>query len=74
MAKIFNRTSLPTVVKYNNVTYAMNAEYSSLYGQGKLFPTCKHIRVHVLASQAKNKKDLHGNVYQPTKWIFTPIA
>jgi len=73
MARTFKRASLPTVIKYNNVEYGMNAEYSSLYGQGKLFPTCNHIRVHVLSTHAKGKRDLHGNLYQPTKWIFTPI-
>jgi hypothetical protein len=62
MPKTFKRTSLPTIIKYNGVAYEMNAEYSSRYGQGQLFPTCKHIRVHVLSAKAKGKKDLHGNL------------
>lgn len=73
MAHTFKRASLPTSIKYNNVTYAINHEYSSLYGMGKSFPSCDHICVHVLSTRAKGKRDYHGNLYQPTKWIFTPI-
>ncbi len=71
MAATFNRASLPEKIVYNGRTYKVNYEYSSLYAQGKLFPVCNHVRVHVLSARLKGKRDFHMQPYQPTKWIFT---
>lgn len=79
--KQYNKTYLPETITYNGETYSINVEISgamnanntpvntiaaTLREQGR-----KAILVNVLSRNLRGKTDLHGNPYQPTKWIFT---
>lgn len=79
--KQFNKNSLPESIDYNGITYKVNIAISSamtlnntpvrtiastLKAEGR-----KAILVNVTNKALRGKTDLHGNPYQPTKWIFT---
>lgn len=73
--KQFTRTAL-TDIKYNGV------EYTPIYkpfldkSERKMFiDTCeakgiKVISVLVLSKNLKGKRDLHGNYYKPSEWLY----
>lgn len=56
--KVFNRTSLPEQINYNN----------KIYVKGK--KTEKSVQVNVLSKNLKGRTDLHN---KPTIWFYNPI-
>lgn len=77
--KTFNRTSLPEIIKYNNLEYKVNADESALLMQGiSLSNYVKTMQLagfsvvicNVLSRNLKGKTDLHKNPYKPTQWVF----
>lgn len=70
--KIFNRTSLPETIKYNDRTYHKFSSLSEYVNQSKGMDMrgVKLIQVYVLAGNLKGKKDINGHPYQPTRWVF----
>ena len=79
--KQYNKKYLPDSIEYNGETYKVNIEISGAMRDNKtplrtISATLKKegrkaVLVNVLSSNLKGKTDLHGNLYQPTKWIFT---
>jgi len=77
--KIFNRTSLPESIKYNNKVYTLNTSISNLLNQNikiddyvQIFKSLNKnmIQVNVLSRRLKGKRDLHNNLYKPTEWLY----
>lgn len=79
--KTYNKSYLPETVIYKGVVYERNNSISAamsanntpistirktLKAEGR-----KMVLVNVLQRSLRGKTDLHGNPYQPTKWIFT---
>jgi len=60
--KTFNRTSLPEQIKYNGLVYTRNT--------GEIPVGCKCVKVLVLQTILKTKRDLFGQPYKPTEWIY----
>ncbi len=73
--KTYNKTSLPREIVYRGDTYVMNPDLSGVMATGIAAKGwnvgIKHVCVNVLSNALKGRTDLHGNAYQPTKWIFT---
>ena len=69
--KIFNRTNLPLNIKYNNNTYKFNAKASGIYSVSKQTPLNKFVFVDVLSRNLRNRTNLHGQPYNPSRFIFT---
>lgn len=79
--KVFKRTSLPEVINYNNAEYKLNSAISSSMIQSGTNPEKvlealrstgkKGILVEVLSTNLKNRTDLRGQLYKPSKFIFT---
>jgi hypothetical protein len=79
--KTFNKSYLPETVEYNGERYYRNATISgvmnstgtpiSIIKESVKQTKRKMVLVLVLSNSLKGKDDLHGNPYQPTKWIFT---
>lgn len=77
MVKQFNRTSLPETINYNGSVWYYDptdwTEYTdSNYNlkETKLVRG-KHIVVNVLSRNLKGKRDAHGNLYKPSRFVFT---
>lgn len=78
--KTFKRTFVPDQIKYNGKIYKVNVTISagmqlSRTDPKKVITATKStgksaILVQVLNSNLKGIRDLHGNFYQPTNWIF----
>lgn len=58
--KTFSRTSLPSEINYNNKTYVRGEK------------TSKSIKVEVLSSRLKGKRNVHGSLYKPTVHYYNP--
>lgn len=79
--KTFKKTSLPESINYNGEVYKNNVTISSGMNLSNTNPKKvldalkstgkKGILVEVLSTNLKNKTDLYGKKYEPTKWIFT---
>lgn len=81
--KTFNKTSLPDSISYNNETYTKSDRFFYFltrhrYTKPKALVEhlnkTKHVKailVKVLPTRLKGVKDLHGNHYKPSEWIFT---
>ena len=79
--KILKRTSLPESIKYNGETYFHNVAISASMNISRTHPKKviealkstgkKGVLVEVLSTRLKGKTDLYGNLYQPTKSIYT---
>jgi hypothetical protein len=79
--KIYNKTYLPDTIKYNGLELTLNASISGAMNSNNTPPrviidTLKKenrigVLVLVLHKNLRGKKDLHGNIYQPTKWIYS---
>lgn len=79
--KTFSRTELPEEIIYNGATYKLNTNIS--YGVKTNNTSLKHISneirkqgrkaiaVKVLSKNLRGKKDLRGNLYNPSLFIFT---
>lgn len=75
------KTFLPETIEINGKTYIPNRKLSSEYMMGKIsnvglqmLEKVNKINVvvlPVLSKNLRNRTDLHGNPYQPTKHIFT---
>lgn len=60
--------SLPDKVVKNGIQYTLNAGLSAL----KQKPiNCKYITVNVLPKSLEGVRDIHGNFYKPSRFIFT---
>ena len=82
--KKLNKTYLPYQLEYNGQKYERNYSVSAemnienksaamIEREAKLMTGAKNIvLVSVLSKNLKDKTDLHGKEYQPTRWIFTP--
>jgi hypothetical protein len=79
--KTFNRTSLPSSIKYNGKEFKCNFDLSSemifnsitsKINQLKL-SSKKVIMVNVLSRNLKNSSDLHNKPYKPSQWVFVSI-
>jgi hypothetical protein len=77
--KTFKRANLPEVIHYNGDEYKAHIESSAktfrLSDARKAvnrFNTfgCKAILVEVLPAKLKGVRDLHGQFYKPSTWIF----
>lgn len=78
--KTYNKTFLPDVIEYKGENFKMLADISAKINQGANLETLvnclksqgkKSILVNVLSKNLKGKTDLHGQLYKPSKWIFT---
>lgn len=79
--KTFNRTHLPESIKYNGELYTHNATISAgMTASGtdpkKVIEAVKStgkkaVLVLVLSRRLKGVRDLRGDLYKPTKHIFT---
>lgn len=79
--KTFNKTSLVERINYNGLTYTPNAHISATFAANRRsLPNIlkdlnkggrKAILVQVLSRNLRGKTDIHGNLYQPTSWIYT---
>ena len=79
--KIFKKTFVPDQISYNGEIYTVNIQISSGMQRSRTKPETvlktlkttgkKGILVEVLSKNLKGKKDIYGNFYAPTKWIFT---
>ena len=77
----FKKTSLPEEIKYNGETYTHNATISGSMGASNTNPRKtieavkstgkKAVLVEVLSRNLKGKKDLHGQPYKASQFIFT---
>lgn len=79
--KQYNKTYLPDAITYNGneykaaagITSAMIANNTSLQTISETLKKegRKMIVVNVLSKRLKGVTDLHGNLYKPSKYIFT---
>ena len=76
--KTFKRTSLPESITYNGKTYKCDFKASGAICGKKVFDLVslglehkKVVVVNVLSKNAKGKRDLFGQPYKPTTWLFT---
>jgi len=79
--KTFKKSFLPDSIKYNNENYTLNSTISGGMNVSSTSPKKviealkttgkKGILVEVLSNNLKGKTDLHGKLYQPSKFIFT---
>jgi len=82
--KILNRSYLPKAIIYNGNIYTCNyaassdielrnkTDYYIKNEAEKITGSKKILLVNVLSRKLKGKTDLYGNLYKPSKWIFTP--
>ena len=77
--KIFYRTNLPKVIKYNGRNYGVFESINTLrfnnadlnqYIENLKSVGHKVITVKVLQRNLKGRTDLHGNFYKPSEWFF----
>lgn len=79
--KTYKKTFAPEEIKYNGDTYTLNAEIS---GSMKASQTSakkaiealkttgkKGVLVQVMSARLKGVRDLHGNLYKPSEFIYT---
>ena len=79
--KTFNKTYLVESIDYNGETYKVNARISGAMEANSTSPNfiqkqlnlqgVKSILVKVLSNNLKGRKDLWGNLYKPSVWIYT---
>lgn len=68
--KTFNRASLPDVIKYNGKEWVIDEKNSMRHSLRQLTDLKPYIKVCVLSARLKGKRDLHGNTYKATEWLF----
>jgi len=79
--KTFKKTFAPEEIKYNGDTYTINAAISgsmnaSQTSAKKVIEALKTtgkkgVLVQVMSARLKGLRDLHGNVYKPSEFIYT---
>lgn len=80
--KVFERTMLPEVLTYNGRIYRCDFKMSALFCVDNMEPYFRTkerelkplgyrlIVMSVLSRNLRGKRDLHGNYYQPSLWLF----
>ncbi len=79
--KTYKRTSLPDSVEVAGTELKVNIEVSHSMNQNGTHPNkiAKELRkqgrkcalVLVLSNNLKGRTDLHGKLYEPSRWVFT---
>lgn len=79
--KTFKKTYLPEEIKYNGETYKFNGDISAAMKLSRTNPQKtieavkstgkKAVLVEVMNPKLKGIKDLRGNNYTPSQFIFT---
>lgn len=79
--KTFKKTFAPDSINYNGDTYTINIEISASMNVSRTNPQKvidalkttgkKGVLVEVLSTRLKGVTDLHGNLYKPSKFIYT---
>ncbi len=71
MKKPINKTYLPEKIELRGKTYLPVMGDSALLNLGRIrMLNDDYVIVNVLPRSLKGKTDLHGNLYQPTQWLF----
>jgi hypothetical protein len=68
--RTIHRASLPDIINYNGKQWVVDIENSARHNMTQLTKLKPYIKVLVISSRLKHKRDLHGNPYRPTEWLF----